>query len=258
MSAHESFALELNGTAVRGTLHLPPAPATRGEAAPPKPGVVILCLGPGKDTGALADDLLKALLKASLAVATFDSEPHEEHLGEAADRASAALHALAARDDVDLRRFGVLGHSLGAITAASLAGRSDMIRRLVLLAPVSRELLAERLATADAASVAADLGAAQVGATYFNGLDKLDSVRDSTRFDRPTLILQGAADRALPVESSNTYRDAILDAGHQVEHLLVGLGDHDFSDAAIRRACAARVARFFSEPAGVEVGNAGS
>ena len=122
MSATETFDLELNGTAVRGSLHVPPKP--RNEADHVKPGVVIVCLGPSpasEEVRALGDDLTQALTGQGLAVATFDGDRSDAWLIDSADRASAALHALAARDDLDLRRFGVLGHSLGGIPAASLA-----------------------------------------------------------------------------------------------------------------------------------------
>ena len=244
MSAQEPFALDLNGTAVRGTLHLPP----RDPDDPSTPGVVLLCLGPpsrSDEIPALVDDLRTALLEADVAVAEVDADG-SERLASTVDRAAAALHALSVRADLDVHRIGVLGYSLGTITAACLAGRSDQIARLALLAPVSTELLADRLADDDAAAVAADLGAAEVDGDFFAGLEQLEPARDLTRYDRPTLIMHGAADRALPVAASEHYRDALRASGRQAEHLLVGLGNHALGDGAVRRASAVAVARFFA------------
>ena len=51
---------------------------------------------------------------------------------------------------------------------------------------------------------------------------------------------------------SLAYRDAVASAGHQVEHVLVGRGDHLFAISAARSACMNEVTRFFAESAGTQ------
>ena len=65
--------------------------------------------------------------------------------------------------------------------------------------------------------------------------------------DRATLILQGAADRVIPPEAAGPYLDALEKEGHRVEHELVALADHAFSESELRSLCVTRIRRFFGE-----------
>jgi pimeloyl-ACP methyl ester carboxylesterase len=165
---------------------------------------------------------------------------------ESVDDAAAVFHGLAVREDLDLDHIGVLGHSLGAIVVACLARRTDQIDRVCLLAPVSADHVASRLAVESAADVATRLGGGSVPPGFFDGLETLTPAEDLAAYDRPTLIMHGAADRAVPPTSSTQYRDAILAAGHDVQHVLVAMGDRDFANETARAACLDRVSRFFA------------
>jgi dienelactone hydrolase len=61
--------------------------------------------------------------------------------------------------------------------------------------------------------------------------------------------MHGAADRTAAPASSAAYRDAILAAGHRVQHTLVALGDHLFSNDTARTACLDQISRFFAAAA---------
>jgi pimeloyl-ACP methyl ester carboxylesterase len=56
-------------------------------------------------------------------------------IGDLTEDARAALHYLATRDDVDLERLGVLGHSEGGLYAATLAVDEPLVSFVVLMAP---------------------------------------------------------------------------------------------------------------------------
>ncbi len=251
MARQQDFSVELEGTAVRGRLDLP-EPRQEPRAFP----TVLLCHGLpslSPEAGRLHGQLTDALVGAGLAVASIaegsTGSPGTRLAVESVDDAAAVFHGLAVREELDLNHIGVLGHSLGAIVAACLAKRTDQIDRICLLAPVTPDHVAARLAIESAADVAARLGGDTVPPGFFDGLEALTPAQDLAAFDRPTLIVHGAADRAVPPTSSTQYRDAILAAGHEVQHVLVAMGDRDFSNETARAACLDRVSQFFAAAA---------
>jgi pimeloyl-ACP methyl ester carboxylesterase len=165
---------------------------------------------------------------------------------ESVDDAAAIFHGLALRKELDLHRIGVLGQGLGGIVVSCLARRTDQIARLCLLAPVTTGEVLSRLGTESEEELAQRLGAPVIPPGFFDGLDSLTPAVDLVTHDRPTLIVHGAADRIVPPESSLAYRDAIASAGRQVEHVLVAMGDHVFSNVSARAACLKQLTSFFA------------
>ena len=252
MARHEQFTVELDGAPVRGELHMPEPT----EGAPP-PGTVMFCAGlpaVGPEMGELYAQLTKTLVEAGLAVATMTegsmTTPQARLAVELVDDAAAIFHGLSVRDELDPDRIGILGHSLGGITAACLAKRTDRIHRICLLAPITIHEVSSRLNGETDDQLAARLGGDRVPPGFFDGLDSLRPTENLAAYDRPTLIMHGAADRIAQPDLSMAYRDAVATAGHQVEHVLVGLGDHVFANSAARGACLDKVMRFFAEPPG--------
>lgn len=255
MSRHEPFTVELGPTPVRGRLDLPDEPDGK-EGGTPLP-CVMLCTGLpalGPEVGELCSQLCEALVRAGMAVATIiagsSSSPGARLAVESVDDAAAVFHSLSVRDRLDLERISVLGYSVGGITASCLARRTPKIHRLCLLAPITAHEVASRLNGETDGEVATRLGGDRVPAGYFEGTDMLHPTEDLAATDRPTLIVHGAADHIAQPELSLAYRDAVASAGHQVEHVLVGRGDHVFTNSAARSACLDKVTRFFAEPAG--------
>jgi pimeloyl-ACP methyl ester carboxylesterase len=252
MPRHEQFTVELDSTPVHGRLDLPDEPEGQGPLAS-----VLLCSGlpaVGPKTGELYDQLIDALLGAGLAVATMTggsiSSPGAKLAVESVDDAAAVFHGLSVRDELDLGRISILAHSLGGITASCLARRTDQIHRICLLAPITAHEVASRLAGDSDDELATRLGGDGVPSGYFDGIEALRPTEDLAATDRPTLIMHGAADRIAQPELSLAYRDAVASAGHQVEHVLVGRGDHLFTNSAARSACMDKVASFFAASAG--------
>ncbi len=252
MPRHEEFTVELEPTPVRGRLDLPDEQEGQGPLAS-----VMLCSGlpaVGAETRELYARLIDTLVAAGLAVATMTdgsiSSPGAKLAVESVDDAAAVFHGLSVRDELDLNRIGILAHSVGGITASCLARRTDQIHRICLLAPLTAHELASRLNGDTLNELATRLGGDQVPAGYFDGVDGLRPTEDLAATDRPTLIMHGAADRIAQPELSLAYRDAVASAGHQVEHVLVGRGDHLFANSAARSACLEKVTQFFAESAG--------
>jgi pimeloyl-ACP methyl ester carboxylesterase len=248
MARSEEFDVELEGTPVRVKLDLP----DRQSETRPLPAV-LLCHGmpePGADVRRLVEQITEVLNDAGLAVAGIArgsaGAPGTRLAVEAVDDAAAVFHGLALRENLDLEHLGVLGYSLGAIVAACLAKRTDQIHRICLLAPTTTAEVAARLAAESAADVATRLGGGSVPPGFFDGIEALTPAQDLATYERPTLILYGAADRTATAASWAEYRDAILAAHHQVQHLLVALGDHALSNDAARGACLSQIAQFFA------------
>jgi pimeloyl-ACP methyl ester carboxylesterase len=248
MARHQDFAVELEGTPVRGRLDLPePQPEPRPLAT------VLLChglpnLSPETERwyGQVTDNLVETgLAVASIARGTSGS-PGTRLAVESVDDAAAVFHGLAIREDLDLEHISVLGYSLGAMVAACLAKRTDQIDRLCLLSPVTADDVAARLAGEGPNDVAAGFGGTTIPPGFFDGIEALTPTKDLATYDRPTLIMHGAADRTVTAASSIRYRDAILATGHQVQHVLIAMGDHVFSNDAARAACLDQLSRFFA------------
>ncbi|MHC4218471.1 MAG: alpha/beta hydrolase family protein, partial [Planctomycetota bacterium] len=207
MATHQEFDVELDGTPVRGRLVLPEAQTVQR----PVPAVLI-CHGVPElspETQRLHDQVADALVEAGLAVAGIvhgsAGAPGTRLAVEAVDDAAAVFHGLALREDLDLDHLSVLGHTLGAIVAASLAKRTDQIDRLCLLTPVTTADVTARLAAESAADVATRLGGGTVPPGFFDAIDVLTPAQDLTAHDRPTLIMHGAADRTAAPASSAAY-----------------------------------------------------
>ena len=251
MDRHRPFAVESSGSAVSGKLHWP---HQNNEAVPS--AVVLLCNGlpdVNKKTEVLRDQIIASLTEAGLAVAEYSARRsdvpvqsnHQHSTDQMIDDASAVLHWLMLRDELDLARVGVLGYSFGAIVAACLAWRTDQIARLCLLAPVSAEAVLSAAERTDGSALLKSLGLEGVAEGFFTDLGTLDPMHSAAVHDRPTLILHGAADDDVPPELSFAYSNAIELAGHEAQHTLVAHANHFFEDEPSRTACLTQVSEFF-------------
>ena len=249
MARQEAFDVELDGTSVRCRLDFP-VEDPKGDA-PARP-VVLLCEGLPANARAreLPGQIADALVDAGVAVATIvrgsDAAAGALLAVEAIDDAAAVFHGLMLREDVDLRRVGILGHSVGCVVAACLARRTDQIAGLCLLAPCTAAHVAACAAEDADSEIASRMGAPEMLPEYFEGLDALHPVQDVAVYDRPTLIVHGAADRVAPLAIALEYRQSIEAAGHQVEFIQVALADHFFSSNPARSACLDELTGFFS------------
>ncbi len=251
MDRRRPFAVEISGSAISGKLHWP---HLRDEAGPA--AVVLLCNGlldVNKKTEVLCAQITESLTEAGLAVAEYSARrsdltvlsDHKHSTARMIDDASAVFRWLMLRDELDLKRVGVLGYAFGAIVAACLARRTDQIVRLCLLAPVSAEAVLSATERTDASPLLTSLGLEGVAEGFFTDLGTLDPMHSAAVHDRATLILHGAADDDVPPELSFAYSDAIELAGHEAQHTLVAHADHFFEDDPSRAACLAEVSEFF-------------
>lgn len=130
---------------------------------------------------------------------------------EVVDDAVAALELLKARDDVDPARLFVVGHSLGALLAPSIALKAQGVAGVVLLAPPSRkpwDILSQQLRYVGApAAKVAEVDRAFAGlragrstpvlnapASYWKAWAAVDGPAQARRFAGRVLVLHGARD----------------------------------------------------------------
>jgi len=246
----KQFTLDVVDSKVRGTLS---RPDTNGDDK--RCAAILMCDGlaaPNPFTDELFEHLTDALHRVGIATLTFgpcnqdsNGQATERLAVEAIDASSAVFRWLALQENIDLNRLGVLGFSLGGIVAACLAKRTDQIAKLCLLAPTTPDDVIAHLSSNGEGESAPLLGVEQASLYYFADLKNLSPAQDLAIYDRPTLILHGAADRAVPAEISFEYSRAIELAEHNVQHTLIAFADHFFSQQPGRGMCLDHIARFF-------------
>ena len=65
-------------------------------------------------------------------------------------------------------------------------------------------------------------------------------------YDEALRKSSGTMDQVIPPEDSLRFTDAIEQAGHEVQRVLVALGDHEFTSQPARSACLDHIIGFFS------------
>jgi dienelactone hydrolase len=239
MSQQESFTLEVGNSHVQGML----TPPTDQEAQ--RFATVLICRGLhtfDDETAALLNDIAAALHAAGIATVDYEARSakmilEDFHAYTADDNLLDAITVfgwLQARAEVDSSAVGVLGYDVGGITAACLSGRADHINRLALLAPGGPAKNGHRATPAD------------IPEGYLESIAQMNPLEALLRYDRPTMVMHGAADRDIDPDTSVQYQRALESAGRHVAHLQVALADHTFSWSESRLACVDQLERFFA------------
>jgi hypothetical protein len=217
------------GETVVGMLHLP--------ARTPAPGV-IMChgfTGHKAEAHRLFVSAARDFAQHGLVALRFDfrgsgdSEGEFREVtvsGEIAD-AAAALGYLASRPEVDAKRMGVLGLSLGGCVAACLVGREDRAKALVLWAAVAHpERLFERLKPEFGDQDAIDFGGWGLGRGFLEDLPSIHPLEEVRRYSGPSLVVHGEKDEAVPAADASEFAAALGEASRL--HI-VKSADHVFS-----------------------------
>lgn len=210
-----------------------------------------MCHGYGSSRGELLT-LVSALQDHQYNVFLFDFAGHGNSGGmttfgfREADELGAAIDALAARNDVDPRSFGVWGYNLGAYAALREAERDARIRALVLDSVyddpkqmvkigVGRTGLGGFPLMVRSAEVSFDL----LNLPFRNQLPV--SSRLASLLNVPILFIQASDDPEL----SGITRDMFLKAPDPREQAIIGHGNFVSMNDDNKRAYETRVVTFF-------------
>lgn len=245
----QPFEVENHGQMIRGTAYVP---AGTGRF----PTVVLYhgFTGNRMEGGFFFVELARRLCQAGIAAITFDFRNSGESdgrfdqmlvTGELSDGLRISQWA-ASQVYVDRSRMGLFGFSLGGMLAACTVGRTPMYKALLLGAPTTERNLARNAQTR-----VDDAGRIVVGAYYMHekfieDLMTLDCISDVVRNPRPTMLIQGDADTAVPPAVSQQFVDAMKEAGQDVEHVLVPDAGHVFNSPAHRELFVSTAVDFFT------------
>lgn len=230
-STQQPFEVDQHGLTIRGMIYKP-------ESAARHPTMLMLhgFTGQRMESGFMYVQLARALVERGMAAVTFDflhsgeSDGSFEQMlvtGELAD-ALRVTRWIVGQPLVDRSRLGLLGFSLGGLLAACTVARMDVYRTLVLLAPTTEENLC-RHAREHAMVEPVTIGPHRLHQSFFDDLRTLNSLDDCLKNPRPTLLVHGTADTAVPPEVSQQYVDTMHRAGIPIQTNLIEGADHAMS-----------------------------
>ena len=212
---------------------------------------IVLCHGYGSSRGELLT-LVSALQDHQYNVFLFDFAAHGGNAGTTtfgyreADELGSAIDALAARNDVDPRRFGVWGYNLGAYAALREAERDPRIRALVLdsVYDAPKQMVKIGVERTGLAGFPLMVRSAEYSFEILN-LPFRNQPPVSTRLNAlsnvPILFIQASDDPEL----ARITRDMFLKAPEPREQAIIGHGNFVALNDEDKRAYETRVVTFF-------------
>lgn len=224
-----------------GMLHIPQGLRRR------VPGVVLFHGFTGNKVEAhrLFVKMARALAGAGVVALRFDFRGSGDSSGDFSrmtisqelEDARAALKFLRAQREVNPRRIGVIGFSMGGLIAAEILGENKNIRTGVLWAPVAdlKFQIAEKL-TPEARCQLRELGCVDyggfaVGEAFFSDI-KHDPLKAIARTSAAVLVVHGANDETVPVSFADAYEKTLRKGKKTfLKHIIKG-ADHTFASLA--------------------------
>jgi len=230
-----AIEVQNHGMTLRGTMY---TPDTRHRV----PTLVLLhgFTGSRVETGFLFVRLARRLSDAGIAAVTFDfrhsgeSDGSFEQMlvsGELSD-ALRMFEWVQGQPFVDRSRLGVLGFSLGGLVAACLSARVPNCASMVLVAPTTVDNICRFAANETATNEPVTMGAHTLHPAFFDDVRKLNPVADVAKHPRPTLLIQGDGDMAVPPAVSQAYVDAMQRRNVPLDLMRIAEANHGFSKPA--------------------------
>lgn len=169
-------------------------------------------IGPGR----LVVQLARELAATGFTVWAFDRAGHGESDGDLAEiSVPDEIDQLSAMLDLIAGRAHVIGHSLGGMEAATLAGRlPERIASLTLLAPAAASVDDVRRGEALGRSIAPlergeplDIDGQALGRAFVDGMAGYDPYAGIEAFTGPVFVHHGLADEVVDPAYSRRYAD---------------------------------------------------
>jgi uncharacterized protein len=235
-----AIEVEHHGQTIRGTVYRP-------DTLKRVPAVLMLhgFTGQRMESGFLFVKLARALAQRGLAAVTFDFRNSGESDGsfenmlatQELDDAVRMTQWLQGQPFADRSRLGLLGFSLGGLLAACTDARTasggGVYRAMVMIAPTTVDNICRH--AGEGAPDPVTIGSHALHRMFFTDVRSLDPIGDIVRHNhRPTLLVQGTGDKAVPPEVSHQYVDAMNKAGVPLTVELISEADHGFSTPAWR------------------------
>lgn len=237
------------GQFIRGTIYLP-----QGTGRFPTLLLLHGFTGSRNEGGNMFVQLARSLNQQGIACVTFDFRDSGESDGSLdqmlvtgeLDDALRVTQWLAGQPFVNRARLGLLGFSLGGLVAACTAGRTAAYKALVLVAPSTERNLARIAKSRVTDQGKLIVGAYELHPQFLEDLLTLDCVSDVTKNPRPTLLVQGDKDTAVPPPISQQFVDAMACQRQSVEHVMVPGAEHVFSTPEHRKQLFHHISNFLS------------
>lgn len=204
--------VESRGLTLRGFLELPDVPRN-GRV----PLLVIFhgFTGDMCEKHFLLSRLSKDIVKEGVATLRFDFGGSGESDGEFIDvtplteveDGTSILHYAVGLDEIDARRIGLLGFSLGGFVATNVAAREkELLSRLILVSPgiATHKKMEKSLRNCGRAL----RGSLEVREQFVTDGYALDPLVAARLFEKPVSIIQGTADVAVTPDTAETYKEA--------------------------------------------------
>jgi len=151
---------------------------------------------------------------------------------------------------VDRSRLGLLGFSLGGLVAACTVARTRLYRSLVLLAPTTSENLARHADATQAGHAPVVVGPHTLHPRFSEDLATIQPEADVVLHPRPTLLVQGDADTAVPPEVSDAFVAAMRRADVPLTTHPIAGANHTFNTPGHQREVIATVGDFLRQTLG--------
>lgn len=154
-------------------------------------------------------------------------------LGEIED-AKNAVNFLCSQPGIDKKRIGLIGLSLGAISASYVAGKDRRITALALWAPAA-DLVEEAEQIKSQKEVRLikrlkmmDYYGLLIGKKFIDEIPKIDPLVAIKKYRGSTIIIQGANDESVPLSHSLRYYELLKKKRLHVERYFIEGADHTF------------------------------
>lgn len=222
-----------NGRTIRGMVYLP-------DVNRRVPAVLFLhgFTGQRMENGFLFVQLARKLAAQGVAAVTFDFLNSGESDGsfdnmlvtEQLADAMRMTEWLKRQAFVDRSRLGLVGFSLGGLLAGCVCGRTDAFKSLVLIAPTTEQnVMRHAKVECEDDACSAEFGPHCLHPDLFTDVMTLDSVADSLINPRPTLLIQGTDDKAVPPAVSQVFIDAMQQARMPIDVHRIDGASHVFN-----------------------------